>query len=450
MEPSDSKQLKLLLLLPDGKIHKVQFGSFCRSMREAPLTLTTLAALVPEELDIEIKLIDGSVEQIPLKDKFDIVAISTMTGTANEAYRLAEYFKNQGSYIVLGGVHVTLMPDEAIEYADTILQGSGENTWPQFLKDYSNRKPQKRYKAVFKDCAYENIPVPLRHLQNNIRYNMPNTVSATRGCRNVCRFCSVPSVWKSFKKRPVNEVINELKLIRSKFIAFNDVSMAEDKEYARELFTAMIPLKKLWGGLVTLKAAKDEELVKLMSKSGCRYLLLGFESFSQSSLGEINKGFNKHEEYKSMIEMLHHYKISVQGCFIFGFDHDDKSVFDETIQNIIDLKIDIPRFSILTPYPGTEVFKQMDREKRILTKNWENYDTMHVVYQPAQMGPEELYDGFKYAYRETFKMIPILKRIAAPKFSSLINLVGNVTYKRFVKRLYTSPEYSKPYLEYEA
>ena len=194
-----------------------------------------------------------------------------------------------------------------------------------------------------------------------------------------------------------------------------------------------------------MEIARHPDLLDLMRKSGCVYLLLGFESVNQSNLLDIHKGFNKSRDYKIVMDALHSHGITVQGCFVFGLDEDDRSVFAETVQQILDLKIDIPRYSLYTPYPGTALFKRLVAENRILSFNWEDYDTMHVVIQPRQMTPQELYDGFKQAYRETFRMGHVFKRVAGLRLTSAVNFVGNMTYRIFVKRLYSEARFAQPY-----
>ncbi len=425
--------MKILLILPDGKIHKLKFGSFEKSMREAPLTMTVLAALVPKELNAEIKIVDESIDTIPENFKADIVGISVLTGTANRAYEIADYYRKKKVTVVLGGVHVTTMPEEAKNFADSIVIGNAEKAWPKLLKDFSKGKLQTRYKeSEAKKFTY---PTPFRFLQKNRKYIAPNTVMATRGCVNQCEFCTVPALGQKYCKRDVGEVIKDIQSFKSRRFVFNDVSLVDDLEYAKELFTELIPLKKRWGGLATTKIIKYPEIIELMAKSGCRYLLIGFESFQKNALKEINKGFNKEEEYKKLMEILHAYNISVQGCFIFGFDNDDKEIFEKTVQLVNELKIDIPRYSILTPYPGTKLFQRLSEEKRIINYDWSDYDTTNVVFKPQKMSPEELYEGYKYAYRKTFKLSHIINRSAGFHFSNVINFFGNLNYKKFSRRL---------------
>jgi len=438
--------MRVLLILPDGHIHKVRIGPFVRSMREAPLTLTTLAALIPEELNFGIKLVDENVEKVPADYPADLVGISVLTGTATRAYMWANHFRDLGVPVVLGGVHVKIAPDEALQYASSILVGPAENTWPQLLKDFNNGQLQRIYRDDSPPTEYlKGIPSPRRDLQLSRAYNISNTTMATRGCRHACEFCSVPVVWPGYSRRPIADVVMDIRSMTGRLFTFNDVSLVDDVDYAKELFKAIMPLKRRWGALATVRVAKDPELIELMARSGCRYLLTGFESVSQLSLKEISKGFNQEDEYKSFMEILHAHGISVQGCFMFGFDHDDLSVFEETVQRVIDLKVDIPRYSILTPYPGTALYERLQREERILSVNWEDYDTMHVVFQPARMSPEDLYSGFKWTYKETFKIPHIMRRMRSLSLMGMINFVGNMTYRRFVKELYTSYRYSVPY-----
>jgi len=435
-----SSKIKILLILPDGRVHKISFAGFSRSMREAPLTLTTLAALTPEDLDVGYQIIDGSVEAIPEKSDANIVGISVLTGTSVQAYALADQFKKNGSLVALGGVHVTLMPAEAALHADVIFTGPAEGTWPQFLKDYSNGSYKSRYDANFSPKAVFSLPEPHRFLQPKGRYNIPNTVCATRGCIHSCDFCSITALKNKYQKRSISEVISEIQGIPGRLFAFNDVSLADDPEYLNNLCDSLIPLNKRWGGLATTKLLEKPELVDKMAKSGCRYLLVGFESISGYSLAETGKRFNKSDQYKEFMSLVHSCGIVIQGCFIFGFDHDHREVFQKTIEEVHRLKIDIPRYAILTPYPGTKTFLRLQKENRIISYNWSDYDTTKVVFRPKNMSGQELFDGYRNAYRESYRILPILKRSSGKGLSGLINLVGNLTYRRYVKKLYNTME----------
>lgn len=423
----------MLIILPEARIHKLSLGLFRMSFREAPLTATTLAAMVPEEHNFEITCCDENVQKLPLHRNFDLVAISILTGTADRGYELADYFRSKGSTVVIGGVHATLMPEEASLHADALVSGFSEHTWPQLLRDYSEGK----LKALYKDMVqhYKESPVPRRDLQKNRRYGVPNVVSATRGCKNNCDFCSVPAAGFGWQTRPVGQVIDEIRQIRSGRIVFNDVSMGEDMEYFKSLLRALIPLKKRWGGLVSTKVFKDPEIIDLLAKSGCVYLLIGFESLNDYSLSSIKKGFNKYDDYLNIIKALHSIGVVIMGCFIFGFDEDDRDIFKKTVDFVNANELDIPRYALYTPYPGTDLFHRFEKEGRLLHKHWHHYDTQHVVFKPKLLSPEELDEGFKWAYRQTFTVSSSLKRTIHTGKNFFITFGGNLAYKIYIHRL---------------
>jgi radical SAM superfamily enzyme YgiQ (UPF0313 family) len=438
--------MRILLIMPDAHMHKLRIGPWVRSLREAPLTLTTLAALVPDFPGVEIRLVDGSVDPVPLDAAADLVGISVITGCARPAYALAGHFRRRGIPVVLGGVHVTILPGEAIRHADSIVIGRAEETWPRLLEDFRRGKLQRIYREpALPGHVLAGVPSPRRDLQRRSGYMLPNTVQATRGCRRVCDFCTVNAVWPRYLKRPVADVVRDVRDIQGRHFGFNDVSLVEDVDYARELFTAIAPLRKRWGGLVTADSLQNSALLDLMAQSGCVYLLVGFESGDQTTLQGIRKGFNKTPHYRGLIRSLQQRGITVQGCFVFGFDHDDTRVFEATVQLVQDLGVDIPRYSLYTPYPGTPLFARMQAENRILSYNWDDYDTMHVVIKPLQMTPEQLYRGFKWAYRETFRLDRVVKRVSRLDIRCAINLAGNLAYRIFVRRLYSEPRFAAPY-----
>lgn len=438
--------MRILLIMPDAHMHAIRIGPFVRSMREMPLSVCTLASLALERPDCSVRLVDGSVEAIPYEEKVDLVGISAITGCANQAYKIASRFRAKGIPVVLGGVHVTILPGEALRWADSIVIGRGEAAWPQLLEDFARGRLKRVYKEEpASGDSLDGVPTPRWELHKRFRYMIPYSVQATRGCRRNCDFCTVPAVWQRYLKRPVSDVVRDIQATKSRYIAFNDVSLLDDPEYAKELLRAIIPLRKRWGGLATVDVVRDPELLDLLAKSGCAYLLFGFESEDRAVLGQINKGFNRCVGYDELMRAMHAIGISVQGCFVFGFDHDDASVFDATIERVQELKVDIPRFSIYTPYPGTALFRRLLAENRILSFNWDDYDTMHVVFQPARMSPETLYAGFKRAYRETFRIQRIVRRLPGLTLNSMVNLVGNLSYRIFVRRLFSEPRFEVPF-----
>ncbi len=437
--------MRILLIMPDAAMHKLKFGDFVRSSREAPLTLTTLAAFTGNDPDITYRLVDESIDRVPLDAEADLVGISVMTGTARRAYALADHFRRRGIKVVLGGVHVSMMPDEARQFADSIVLGMGEHTWAAVVADAKVNALKPEYRAPAETGEfYEGIPTPRYDLLRRSGYNLPYTVAFSRGCVHACDFCTVPAVWPRFQKRPIADILRDIKAVPAKLFAVNDVSPFDDVEWAKELLTAMIPLKKKWGGLATTAIARDPELVNLLRKSGCKFLLFGFESVSQSSLKRIYKGFNKQDEYAELMKLMHANGIIVQGCFVFGFDDDTPEIFKETVNRVQELQVDIPRYSIYTPYPGTRLFERLESEKRILSYDWGDYDTMHVVFRPQGMSAAELYEGFRWSYRETFKIMNIVRRVAGSGLWFPVTFAGNLTYRIFVKRLYANKGFEMP------
>jgi radical SAM superfamily enzyme YgiQ (UPF0313 family) len=431
--------MKILLVMPDGKINKLKLGPIEVSFREAPLTLTFLAALVPEEIHAQITLVDESVgTQVPFDESFDLVGISVMTGTSTRGYLISDSFRRKGIPVVLGGVHVRLRPEEARGHADTIVVGFAEETWPQLLRDHAAGRRKEEYSDTV--GSLRQMPAPRRDLQKRCGYLIPNTVLVTRGCRGHCDFCSVPAAEYPWDKRPISEVIDEIRGLKGRRFAISDVHLTQDTDYAKEFLTALVPLKKKWGALASTQVVKDDELLDLLRKSGCSYLLLGFESMNNRALSGIHKGFNRMENYPEVIEKLHSRNITVQGCFIFGFDEDDRHVFSSCLDTINDLKIDIPRYALFTPYPGTPAYRRLKQDGRLLHEQWEYYDTQHVVLDPLLMSPQELESGFKWVWKNTFRVLPSLRRSAAGGVRAPVTFVGNLAYKLYIHRLFTDTD----------
>ena len=344
--------IKIALLAPAGAMHRYN-GSFGKSLHYAPLTLTTLAALVPEHIDADIKIYDETAGKIPLDLDADLVGITCITGTATRCYAYADYFRKKGKTVFMGGVHPSMLPDEAAQHADVIFTGFSEQTFPQFIEDYVNGTHKKRYDQN-NDFTISGKPIPKRELLNKKRYSITNTVEAIRGCSLPCTFCAYPGAFgRNVYKRPIKEVIAEIEALNPKTLLFPDVNLIVDRAYAIELFNAMIPLKLFWVGLATSSVGMDDELITAMRKSGCKGLLIGFESITQESQQYINKGVNKVDGYAELMKKLHDNGILVQGCFAFGGDEEDESVFERTVDAVVKAKIDLPRYAILTPFPNT-------------------------------------------------------------------------------------------------
>ncbi|MEM7033193.1 MAG: radical SAM protein, partial [Chloroflexota bacterium] len=383
---TNSKKLRIALLSPRGPLYKHRGGIWKKSLRYAPLTLTTLASLIPRELNAEVILLDEGIEDIPLDLAADLVGVSAITGTAPRAYELADHFRAQGITVVLGGVHPTLMPEEAARHADAIVVGYAEDTWPQLLRDFVAGKMRTRYDQA-SNLSLAHRPFPSRGLSSTAQYALQHTIEATRGCIHHCEFCVVPTAWGKPLQRPISEVIADIQQMKAKRLIFLDLNLIADITYAKELFTALIPLKIRWGGLATTIIAWDEELLDLADRSGCQGLLIGFETLSQDALSETQKSFNMRQNYKDVVQRLHERGIGIQGTFVFGFDAHNEDTFAETVDFVLEANIDLPRYAVLTPFPGTPLFQTLKQQGRILSEDWTWYDGQHVVYQPKLLSP---------------------------------------------------------------
>lgn len=426
--------MKIALLAPAGAMHRYN-GMFHKGLHYAPITLALLAALVPKELNASVKIYDETAEAIPLDLDADIVAITCITGTASRCYKYADYFRSKGIKVILGGVHPALMPDEAKEHADSLILGLGEDTFPRAIKDAADNKLQKvYYQERCTDIA--NRPLPRKDLLKKKKYITLNTVEAVRGCNHSCTFCAYPAAFgKKVFTRPVEDVIAEIKSFKGKEVIFPDVNLIADVKYAKELFTAMIPLKKWWFGLTTTAVGCNEELLDIFEKSGCKGLLIGFESVNQETQQNIHKGVNRVSEYKELMDKLHNRGIMVMGCFAFGSDEDKKDVFERTVELCLEAKIDLPRFSIITPFPGTEFYKELDGEGRIVERDWAMYDVEHCVYEPKHMTKEELEEGIAWAWKQAYSWKNIFKRLdfSKKKTKKSIFMLLNIGYRKYAK-----------------
>ncbi len=425
--------LKIALLAPAGAMHRYS-GSFGKSLHYAPLTLTTLAALIPEDIEAEVRIYDETAEKIPLDIEAELIGITCITGTAPRCYAYADYFRKKGKTVAMGGVHPSMLPDEAALHADVVFTGFSEQTFPQFIRDYVKGEYKKFYRQNA-DYTIEGKPIPKRELLKANRYITTKTVEAIRGCCHTCSFCAYPAAFgKPVYKRPVKEVVAEIEALNTKHVLFPDVNLITDRAYAIELFTALIPLKVIWLGLVTSSVGIDDELMTVFRKSGCKGLLIGFESITQESQQYIHKGVNKVDSYVELMEKLHDNGILVQGCFAFGGDEEDESVFDRTVEMIIKAKIDLPRYSILTPFPQTAYYRQLEEEGRIIERNWAMYDVQHCVFTPKLMTKEQLEAGTDRAWRDTYSNSNIFKRLAPFKHSPWLSLPLNMGYKGYADK----------------
>ena len=430
-----NRKLKIALISPKGPLYRHRGGIWKKSLRYQPLTLTTLAALIPPDLPVDLQLFDEGISDVPLDLEADLVGLTVITGTARRAYELADHFRARGTTIVLGGPHVTLIPEDAQPHADAIVVGYAEDSWPQLLRDFASGQLQPRYdQAPGLDLA--DRPFARRELLPSHRYLTNNVFEATRGCIHNCDFCVVPTAWgrKPYQK-PVAQVVADIRQHGARKLIFVDLNLIADRDYACELFTALIPLRVQWYGLATVLLADDSELLTLAAQSGCKGLLMGLESISPQNLRQSHKGFNSPEKYAQVVERLHQHGIALQGCFVFGLDHDGPDVFLKTAEFAVQAQIDLPRFAIVTPFPNTPLHKRLDSEGRILTRNWELYDGQHAVFQPTKMSVQELQTGIEVAWKHAYSFRSIVRRIAHSPAPWPVKLGTNFGYRFYAHNL---------------
>jgi radical SAM superfamily enzyme YgiQ (UPF0313 family) len=428
--------MRIALVSPKGPLYRHRGGIFGRALRYKPLTLTTLASLVPPELHAEVVLLDEGIADVDTNLEADIVGITAITGTAPRAYAMAADFRRRGIPVVLGGPHVTLIPQDAQPHADAIVCGYAEDTWPELLRDFAGGRMRSRYDQA-PNLSLAGRPFARRDLLPSRDYVTDDVFEATRACVHRCEFCVVPAAWgtKPFQK-PVEEVVADIRQKKARRLIFIDLNLIADPSYAASLFEALIPLRVQWYGLATVLLAEDQDLLALAARSGCRGLLIGLESVTPANLQESCKGFNHPERFPEVVERLHRHRIALQGCFVFGMDHDEPDVFMKTARLAVKAKIDLPRFAISTPFPGTALYRRLENEGRILTRDWELYDGQHVVFQPARMSVEELQRGIEEAWLHAYSVPSIAKRLMASPSPLPIGLGANLAYRHYGRNLH--------------
>lgn len=372
-----------------------------------PSALPVLESLTPKNYTTQ--LADGHVEEIDLEAKFDLVAISCMTAAAPAAYEVADAFMGRGIPVVMGGYHVSALPDEAGKHATSVVVGEAEPVWPGLLADFE----AGRLKPIYQASEYhdlKDLPLPRRDLLRSKRYLTVNTVQTARGCPHACTFCSVSTVaGKKYRFRPVEEVIEELRWLTG-WIAFVDDNIVGSHKRAKELFEALIPLRIRWVGQADLRIADDPELLRLAALSGCVALFIGLESLSEENLVATGKTPNVNRDMSAAIGKIHAAGIEIVGSFVLGLDGDDLTVFAKTVHFAKQAGLVAAQFSVLTPYPGTKMYDQLLRESRIFDQDWSHYTMSRVVFKPMQMTPEQLQQGRQGTYGSFYSLLSSFRR----------------------------------------
>jgi len=395
----------------------------------AQLNLPILAAHADDRFDVRI--LDENIEEIDFGAiEADLVGISLMTSTALRGYEIADSFRSRGVKVVLGGMHVFFLQEEALAHADAIVIGEGEYAWNELLDDFMAGRLQSSYRSQ-KLHDLTGLPRPRLDLLKPGAYSFSNVVETSRGCPNRCTYCAVTEFWGSkFRFRPVEEVIDEIKALPPGNLLFIDDNMFGHSERSKELFRAMIPLKRRWVGQGDLRLARDPELLDLASRSGCKWLFMGFETTSVENLKALGKAkLNRAPEYEKSISTIHDSGIKILGSFMFGLDNDGPDVFDRTLDFCIDNRLECANFYVLTPLPGTKLFDEMKADERIEHFNWSRYDANHVVIKPARMSKKELTEGYIRTYRAFYSLRSIARRALSTKRDKAHTVAMNIGRK---------------------
>jgi radical SAM superfamily enzyme YgiQ (UPF0313 family) len=378
------------------------------------LAFPILAGLSPT--DVEISFTDDLLSPIDLdKDlkEVDLVGITVLTKTALRAYEIADVYRGKGIPVVLGGIHPTALPDEAKKHADTVVIGEAERVWPLLVEDLKAGQLKDFYRQEGSTDPNE-IPRPRREILPKRGYFPIDVVQVSRGCPFRCEFCSVRKFFgDTYRLRPISHVIEEIMSLRHHLIMFNDDNIIGNLSYSKDLLKALIPLRKKWIGQASLSSLKKAENVELLAKSGCNGLLIGFESLSQSNLIQSHKYQNDPTEYQEIIQTLHRFGITIWGSFIFGFDEDDPSVFEETVAFAVQNKLFSVVFALLMPYPGTAFYQRVKEEGRLVHDQWwllERSEEVAPYFIPKKMSSEVLREGWKRSWKEFYSFSSIWKR----------------------------------------
>ncbi|MFH1478165.1 MAG: radical SAM protein [Candidatus Omnitrophota bacterium] len=367
--------------------------------------LLVIAALTPK--DFTIKLIDENFEQIDFKEKYDLVAISFMTQQANRAYEIADNFINKGSRVVLGGIHATVLPEEAKKHCNSVVIGEAEDVWPKLIEDFRENKLSPYYKSSLVDMTKSPMP---RYDLLKPEYYKSAWIQTSRGCPRDCEFCAATNVFgNKYRHKNVEQVENEIKAVKSLknniMIGFADDNMLVDRKYAKDIIERIKKLNIRWFVQTDISIAKDDDLLRSLADSGCMMVFIGFESVNKKSLQKIDKTlwkYKRYDEYKKSIEKIQSYGMGILGAFILGLDEDFNSIFKETSKFIIENHLYSAQITVLTPLPGTQLRKRLEKESRIFSNNWEDYSLTTVTYNPRNMTANELQRGLLDVYKTVY------------------------------------------------
>ncbi len=424
--------MKIKLILPALTEAKSPFFRPIKYSLFPPLGLATLAGYLRDE--DEAVLEDEHVEELHIDDEPDLVVIQVYITSARRAYDLADHYRRKGIWVALGGLHVTSLPEEAAHHADSIFLGPGEDTWPVFLDDFRAGHPKPLYRSTVR--TLQGLPRIRRDLIKRSLYLVPNSIVVSRGCPHLCDFCYKEAFFeggRGFYTQTVDDALAEIERLPGRHLYFLDDHLLGNPRFASELFEGMRGMGRLWQAAGTVQSVLRPKLLEQAVAAGLRSLFVGFETLNPKSLKAQRKFQNLHRDYGESIRRLHDLGVMVNGSFVFGMDEDDPSVFERTVEWAIGQGIETATFHILTPYPGTALYQRMEAEGRLLHRDWDLYDTRHVVFRTRGMSAEELESGYWRAYRHFYRWGSILRGALSKEHpaSSLRHFAYAAGWKKF-------------------
>ncbi len=421
--------MRIKLISPRMSLRPMD-SEFKRRM-SPPLSLLTLAALIP---DHQVYIEDENTGGINLNDTPDLVGITVSVDTANRAYRISDHYRQKGVKVILGGIHVSANPQEGLEHADSVCIGEAEGVFRRIVNDAQSNRLERLYYNQTPTSPQE-IPIPCKKLINESSYLYTNILYSSRGCPHKCEFCynSNSFVHRQYRNRPVENIITEIKGFDRKQAMFIDDNFIGNPQKSLLLINELSNLNITWHAAVSTDLLNHPNIMDRMSQSGCRSLFIGFESISEQSINSVNKKQNTISRYETLIKELHDRDIMVNASIALGFDYDSKNVFRDTLNWLVSNKVETMTAHILTPYPGTILYKKMLEQNRIIDFNYDKYNTANVVYKPALMTPEELKKGYLWLYKNFYSIKTILKRMPDSKKQRLPYFMFNLFYRKFGK-----------------
>jgi radical SAM superfamily enzyme YgiQ (UPF0313 family) len=410
---------------------KSPHGSFGKHVLTPTLALTSVAGATPPNWQVRYwdeNLLQGPPPAVPLPE---VVGITVHLTFAKRAFELARWYRTQGCKVILGGLHLQSCAAEVAPHADAIAIGDGVQLWPDILRDIEQGELKPRYEATY-ERHYNLDPLPRRDLLPRNSFLTTASLIATRGCHNRCGFCylSTDGLRMPYRVRETEDIRHQFEAANQPYAVFIDNNLGSNRNYLRELCQALRAAKKIWSAAVTIDVTDEPALVREMALAGCTGVFIGFESLTDQNLADARKRTPKAEDYARRVRIFHEHGIQVNGSFVVGFDGDRKDTFTTLVQWIEVVRMECATFHILTPYPGTPLFRQMVAEDRLLHRDWEKYDTAHVVFRPKQMSPEELLLGYDWLYRRLFSHASIWRRKPVELAALPAYFAGCYLYKR--------------------